>query len=68
MEFVAYHRRVLDDFLKEFWRFYRQLQAYREQPTSDDTAHLQTAFDTVFSTVTGHQELDRLIVKTQAKL
>lgn len=65
--FVAYHRQVLDDFLKEFWRFYHQLQAYREQPTADDAAHLRTAFDTLFSTITGYQELDKLIAKTQAK-
>ena len=65
--FVAYHRQVLDDFLKEFWRFYHQLQAYREQPTAGDAAHLRTAFDTLFSTVTGYQELDKLIAKTHAK-
>ena len=65
--FVEYHRQVLDDFLKEFWRFYHQLQAYREHPTADDAAHLRTGFDTLFSTVTGYQELDKLIAKTHAK-
>jgi len=65
--FVEFHRQVLDDFLKEFWRFYHQLQAYREQPTAEDAVHLRTAFDTLFSTVTGYQELDKLIAKTHAK-
>ena len=27
--FVAYHQKVLDDFLEQFWKYYRRLLAYR---------------------------------------
>ncbi len=65
--FVEHHRQLLDDFIKQFWRFYHQLQAYREQPTVKQAVHLRAQFAVIFSTVTGYQELDKLIAKTRAK-
>ncbi len=65
--FVEHHRQLLDDFMKQFWRFYQQLQAYREHPTSAQAVRLRAQFDVLFSTVTGYQALDDLIAKTRTK-
>ena len=64
---VAYHRRLLDDFLKHYWDFYGQLLAYGEHPTAEDRIRLAEEFDELFSTVTGYDALDERIAKTKAK-
>ncbi len=64
---VALHRQQLADFLKRFWNYYQQLLAYRQKPTPEERAHLETEFDILFSTHTGYDDLDQRIAKTQAK-
>lgn len=64
---VDYHRKLLDGFIKQFWEFYHKLQAYRSQPSDEQAAVLEQAFDTLFSTVTGYNDLDKRIAKTKAK-
>jgi len=64
---VAYHRQLLDDFLKRYWGFYGQLLAYRGQPTEEDHIRLADEFDELFSTATGYNTLDERIAKTKAK-
>ena len=64
---VDYHRQLTDDFLTQFWDFYHQLQDYRSQPSKQQAAVLDQAFDDLFSTVTGYNELDKRIAKTKAK-
>ena len=34
--YVPQHQQLLDDFLKHFWDFYRELLAYRQQPTLEE--------------------------------
>jgi hypothetical protein len=65
--FLDYHRQLLDDFKTKFWRFYDKLQRYRASPTPEQAAILGREFDTLFSTVTGYEALDRRIAKTKAK-
>lgn len=65
--FVAYHRQLLDDFLTKFWNYYHKLQQYRAAPSAAQAAALDQEFDTLFSTKTGYQLLDKRIVTTQAK-
>lgn len=67
MPVVDYHRQLLDDLLKQFWGFYHKLQAYRSQPSEQQAAVLTQEFDTLFSTVTGYNDLDKRIAKTKAK-
>jgi len=64
---VAYHRQLLDDFLRRYWRFYGQLLVYRGHPTEEDSLRLADEFDELFSTVTGYDALDERIAKTKAK-
>ncbi len=67
MPAIDYHRQLLDDFLTKFWAFYRQLLAYRLDPTSAAQERLTAEFDQLFSTTTGYQALDERIAKTKAK-
>jgi hypothetical protein len=67
MPVVPLHREMLDDFLKRFWDYYDQLLEYKKQPTPEESARLEADFDTLFATRTGYDNLDKRIVKTQAK-
>ena len=61
--FLDYHRQLLDDFKSKFWSFYHNLQRYRASPSLEQATVLSREFDTLFSTVTGYDALDRRIAK-----
>ena len=65
--FVDYHRQQLADFTKQFWHFYRQLQAYRQEPSPPEAERLRTEFDTLFGQTTGYADLDQRLAKSLAK-
>jgi hypothetical protein len=48
------------------WRFYRNLKAYRRNPTPARKAALQTRFDRIFTSRTGFVTLDRLLARLHA--
>jgi hypothetical protein len=58
---------LLENFIARFWTYYRQLLAYREEPTPGQAAHLDGEFEALFTTVTGYDALDERIAKTYAK-
>ena len=60
-------RSALADFSKQFWQYYDDLLAYRQQPSADEKARLAAKFDTLFATVTGYRALDERIEKTKLK-
>lgn len=64
---VAAHRQALDDFLDDFWSFYDDLLAYREQPTATERVRLDAAFDTLCATKTDYWALNDRIAKTRAR-
>ena len=64
---VPLHRQQLAAFRQRFWDYYRELVAYRQQPTLAERTRLEAAFDTLFATRTGYDALDDRIAKTQAK-
>jgi hypothetical protein len=61
------HQAALATILTQFWDYYRDLLAYREQPTPADRARLDADFDTLFGTVTGYQALDERLALTLDK-
>lgn len=65
--FVPYHRDLLDSFLTQFWDFYHKLLRYRASPSAAQAMALSTAFDTLFSTRTGYEALDKRIATTKEK-
>ena len=60
-------RSALAEFSKQFWQYYDELLAYRQQPSADEKVRLATKFDTLLSTLTGYRALDERIEKTQRK-
>ncbi len=63
---VARHQTVLADFRRDYWAFYRELVAYRVEPTATERTRLSEAFDALVAQRTGYQELDARIAKTAA--
>ena len=61
---VAEHQRALVQFQREYWALYRQLAAYREQPSTQERARLSALFDQVMARRTGYDDLDARIAKT----
>jgi len=63
---VTYHGQLLDGFLERYWNYYKELLAYRQQPSAEEAMRLSSAFDELFITVTGYGALDQRIAKTKA--
>ena len=64
---MAYHRQLVDDFLKQYWEYYQDLLRYREQPSATEAERLRAEFDRLFATVTGYDALDDRIRITRDK-
>jgi hypothetical protein len=64
---VSLHQQLLAQFQTDFWDFYRELNAYRAQPTPEEATRLELDFDTLFSRTTGFALLDHRIALTQDK-
>lgn len=63
--FVELHRHLLDDFLTQFWKFYKSLLDYRLNPSETAAQQLRERFTELFSTSTGYDQLDRRIACTK---
>jgi regulator of replication initiation timing len=64
---VPHHQELLTDFQSQFWDFYANLLAYRVAPSPAEKMRLTAEFERIFATVTGYQQLDDRIAKTQLK-
>ena len=64
---VPYHVSRLEEFLDQYWEYYRKLLAYKEAPSEELAVSLSGEFDTLFSSETGYTALDERISKTKAK-
>ncbi len=67
MPVIALHRELLDDFLKQFWEYYHKLLDYCQQSTLEERLRLETAFDGLFTNITGYDELDQRIAKPKPR-
>jgi hypothetical protein len=54
---VEYHRKILDSFLKQFWDYYHDLQAWRTNPDPKTAVTLRLAFTALFSQTTDYDQL-----------
>jgi hypothetical protein len=64
---LAYHQRLVDQFLDQYWACYRRLLGYRDQPCAARATQLTQEFTTLFSTVTGYAAVDARIAGTVRK-
>jgi hypothetical protein len=65
--YLPQHQAALAAILTQFWAYYHELLAYREQPTPAERTRLDARFDALFGTVTGYQALDRRLALTLDK-
>jgi len=63
---VPYHQEILATFLKDFWEYYHELQAYKAEPTPEKAKELNLEFDALFSSLTDYDQLNKRIEKTMA--
>jgi hypothetical protein len=64
---IPYHREVLDSFKESFWKLYRKLLDYRQNPNQEEAHSLQHEFEQLFEQTTGYEQLDRRFALTLAK-
>jgi len=62
-----HHRKLLDQFLSDFWSFYHELLAYKRTPNPERAIQLEAQFDALTARVTGYKHLDERIEKTKKK-
>ena len=63
---MEYHRKILDNTLKEFWEYYHKLQAYKTDPDPEKATVLRLEFETIFSQKTDYEQLNQRLTKTLA--
>lgn len=61
------NKKVLKQFIKNFWLFYELLKDYKKEPVQVKKMELNSKFDELFSQKTGYQALDRQIARTLEK-
>ncbi len=66
--FIACHQKSLDDFLSEFWDYYRELLAYSDSPSPQKKLWLQSRFWEIFGAKSGYKQLDERKQLTAAKV
>lgn len=64
---LAIHRRLIDTVRDELWAYYRELLAYRTQPTARERTRLVARFEALFGQVTGFRLLDERLARTREK-
>ncbi|MEK7152631.1 MAG: transposase [Chloroflexota bacterium] len=64
---IATHREMLNTFLNRYWSFYHELLDYKADPGPQRAEVLSGRFNTLFTAVTGYDQLDERIAKTLAK-
>jgi hypothetical protein len=65
--YLPQHQAALATTLTDFWTYYRELLAFRDQPNAEERTRLDARFDTLFGTVTGYQALDQRLALTLDK-
>ena len=65
---VTCHQKALDDFLDDFWDYYRSLLAYKDSPSSEGAQELRSEFWKLFGSDSGYQQLDVRKQLTAAKI
>ncbi|MEM9272064.1 MAG: transposase [Cyanobacteria bacterium P01_F01_bin.143] len=65
---VAYHQQLLQQFLKDFWDYYRELLAYTDASSPQAAEKLRTEFYRLFDSDSGYQQLDERKRLTFAKI
>jgi len=66
--FLDWHRVLLERYLRKVFNFYKLLKRYKEDPTEKQARYIKQRFNSLFSTITGYDELDHRIALTKGKV
>jgi hypothetical protein len=64
---VIRHRILLNNFIEQYWAYYKKLLLYKATPTAAAAEVLSQEFDDLFSTKTDYEQLNERIQKTKEK-
>ena len=64
---VACHQGLLDEFLEQFWDYYREILAYRDSPSAELARELKSKFWKLFAPKSGDEQLAERKRLTAAK-
>ena len=68
--FLYFNEEKVQNFLKEFWDFYKELLVYKKMSKEKQLVQaeiLRQEFDRIFSQTTGYDELDARIALSDAR-
>ena len=66
--FVTCHQKSLDNFLDNFWDYYRELLAYKNSPSGLEKLRLKSQFLEIFGSPSGYEQLDERKKLTLSKI
>jgi Transposase IS66 family len=64
---IPIHRQTLECFKESFWKLYRRLLAYRQNPNQEEADSLRAEFEQLFGQNSGYQQLDERKALTLSK-
>jgi hypothetical protein len=64
---IPSHREALDSFKDGFWKLYRKLLAYQQNPNQEEALSLLSEFEQLFGQASGYEQLDKRLALTSAK-
>ena len=64
---LPHHLKTLETCKEDFWKLYRRMLAYRQNPNQRDAHCLQAEFEQLFEQTSGYQQLDERKALTLAK-
>src|SRR3989344_6724839 len=65
--FIDYHKKLLKNFRRKIWDFYKKLKKYKENPKKSVKKDLKKEFDELFSESCSYKDLDDRIKLTKNK-
>ena len=65
--FIDYHKKLLKNFRRKIWDFYKKLKKYKENPKKIVKKDLEKEFDELFSESCSYKDLDDRIKLTKSK-
>ncbi|MTJ10811.1 transposase [Anabaena sp. UHCC 0204] len=66
--FIACHQKIIEEFLDDFWNYYRDLLAYKDSPSQQTAEKLRSEFWKLFSLQSGYEQLDERKQLTRMKI
>lgn len=64
---VVGFKKILEDFISKVKSFYQRLKLYKEKPNEEDLENIKQEFESLFSTTTKYEDLNKAISQTKRR-